>query len=497
MRPPAAADAPRRVLTRAEAIALADAAIGMVTVPTVGVQVSHRAAAVASVTNNHQPHCDDIDELALNFVTRLGSDIPVIVGTNVRDAATLRQMIRNAEMKKTPPVRKEDQEDETDPDLPIKHALGPKQYLPVTLWHDSTTHAMETARGETLARMINVMHDAGAGARDLVMAGTVALTSRVRLCHYIHGMSAWGEGTDSEVTVSVRSQDGRASGWRGQAARDWTQMQPEQVVRDAVTMANKMRGAVRLEPGRYTAILGAAAVGQLVHMMADLFLARANRGGAGPFGLANSPDGHLLRLGQRVFDERITMYTDPNDPMGGDFPFFEEDGTPSGAQTWIEHGVLRALAYDPSDAMEYGKTPIKQPISMHVTGAGKLSTIEEMISTCERGVYVNRFSNVQLVDFKSGAMSGNTRDGCFFIKDGKIHSPVTNFRFFESPFIAFNKVLAVGTPERIAFGFTPPTDTSFGAKGFAGALETWPNPPVIVPPCMFRDFNFSALSDAV
>jgi predicted Zn-dependent protease len=90
----------------------------------------------------------------------------------------------------------------------------------------------------------------------------------------------------------------------------------------------------------------------------------------------------------------------------------------------------------------------------------------------------------------SGLMTGVTRDGCFLIKDGKIAKPVKNFRFTESPFLAFNKVEMIGEPERVAFGYDVPREHTDGPT-------RWPHLPIIVPPMMIQDFNFTALSDAV
>jgi predicted Zn-dependent protease len=117
-----------------------------------------------------------------------------------------------------------------------------------------------------------------------------------------------------------------------------------------------------------------------------------------------------------------------------------------------------------------------------------------MIAQCERGIYVTRLAGVTVVDRPSGTMSGVTRDGCFLVKDGKIAQPVINFRFYQSPVVSFNNVLALGVPQRVSFGFTP---AGGGGGRFDEALQAWPQPPVIVPPMMVQDFNFVALVDAI
>jgi predicted Zn-dependent protease len=182
------------------------------------------------------------------------------------------------------------------------------------------------------------------------------------------------------------------------------------------------------------------------------------------------------------------MISDPSDPDGGYQPFFGS-GFASPKMSWIEGGTLKNLAYSVGYAMARGKPYAENPWSIRVTGGN--TTIEQMIAQCQEGVYVNRFSSVDLVDMSTGMMTGVTRDGCFFVKNGKIDRPIKNFRFLESPFVFMNNVEAMGVPERAAFGYTPPAVTYYDP------FSTWPRRPVIVPPMMVRDFNFSALSDAV
>jgi predicted Zn-dependent protease len=304
---------------------------------------------------------------------------------------------------------------------------------------------------------------------------------------------AWGESTDSELTVTARTLDGTGSGWSGQAHRDWTQIQPERLVHEAIDLAQRSQHPVRVEPGKYTAILSADAVGALVAPMSGFFhIVVAASAENFPFGYTEERKGlPPCRLGERVFDPRISLWTDPADPECGDFPFFP-DGIPSGRETWVKDGVLRAMAYDTTDGPARHKTPVQDPVCVRMSGG--TTSIAEMIATCERGIYVHRFSSVIIVDKHSGTMSGVTRDGCFLIKDGKIAQPIINFRFYQSPVLAFNNVLALGVPQRVSFGFAPPAR---GSGRFNEALGTWPRPPMVLPPMMVHDFNFAALVDAV
>jgi predicted Zn-dependent protease len=306
------------------------------------------------------------------------------------------------------------------------------------------------------------------------------------LCYSTFGLSAWSESTDSEVSVTARSLDGTGSGWSGHAHRDVTKLAIDRVVREAKDIALRSRGAVRFEPGRRTAILSATAVGQLMKRATQLFNGTVS---GVPFVLnASRPDGRTTRITEHVADPRVTLWTDPSDADNGDVPFFDL-GYPSGRATWIERGVLKTLSYDPIEAGNRQITAVKPPFAMQMSGGD--TSIAQMIATCDLGIYVNRFSDVTISDWQSGTMTGTTRDGCFLVKDGKIIKPITNFRFYESPVLMLTKILALGTPERVAFGFSPPR---LDAADFG---EPWPYAPVVMPPMTVRDFNFSAMSDAV
>jgi predicted Zn-dependent protease len=122
--------------------------------------------------------------------------------------------------------------------------------------------------------------------------------------------------------------------------------------------------------------------------------------------------------------------------------------------------------------------------------SGGETSVAQMIAQCKEGVFVNRVSDVDMIDVYTCLLTGATHGGCFLVKDGKISKPIKNFRFLESPFFFLNRIEALGQPERAAFGYTP-TATYGDGDG------TWPRQPVIVPPMMVRDFNFSALCDAV
>jgi predicted Zn-dependent protease len=187
-----------------------------------------------------------------------------------------------------------------------------------------------------------------------------------------------------------------------------------------------------------------------------------------------SKSGGKSRLGDKIVDERVTIYSDPANP---DLPAapWSGDGRPQEKTMWIEKGVVKNLAYSRYWAQKQGKKAIPSP--NNVIMAGGTATLEDMIKSTQRGILVTKLWYIREVDPQTILLTGLTRDGTFYIENGKIKHPVKNFRFNESPVIMLNNLETLGKPERV--------------------LSTESNQSYLVPPMKIREFTFTSLSDAV
>ena len=181
-----------------------------------------------------------------------------------------------------------------------------------------------------------------------------------------------------------------------------------------------------------------------------------------------SKKGGTTRLGEKLFDEKVTMYSDPLHP---DLPSatYNNDGQSLKKTVWVDKGVVKNLAYSRYWAKQKGVEPL--PAANRMIMDGGTTSLENMIKGTDRGILVTRFWYIRFVDPQTLLLTGLTRDGTFYIENGKIQFPIKNFRFNESPVIMLNNVEELGKPER--------TDS------------------MIVPPMKIRDFTFTSLSDAV
>jgi predicted Zn-dependent protease len=91
------------------------------------------------------------------------------------------------------------------------------------------------------------------------------------------------------------------------------------------------------------------------------------------------------------------------------------------------------------------------------------ATVDEMIASVKRGVYVTRFHYMNVEDPVRALFTGMTRDGTFLIENGKLTRPVKNLRFTQSAIQSLNACRGV-TRERRFVG------TEEGANFVPGLL---------------------------
>lgn len=350
--------------------------------------------------------------------------------------------------------------------------LGAQTYLQVPAYAERTAALSPETRADAVSRLIATARAVGREAGDLFVAGFLEANARATVIATSRGLFAYHQQTDVNLSTTVRTPDGTGSGWAQGAARDWGLIDPETLGRRAAEKAVASRNPVAIEPGMYTAVLEAGAVASLIPSIAGALDARSADEGRSPFSTA----GGGTKVGEKIADERVTLYSDPTDPDLLAQPF-DGEGLPIRRTVWVERGVLRNLSYSRYWAQQRGKEPTGGgggfggvPGGLKMPGGTK--SVEELIAGTERGILVTHFFYTNILDARNGLMTGLTRDGTFLIEKGKIARAVKNFRWNESPLIMVNKIEEIGAVERTRIG-------------------------QVLPAMRVRDFNFASISDAV
>jgi len=435
---------------------------------------THTAIGMARVMMGRVRMQDNGDRVELWLMTQWGHRAGMWLGVDQLDRESLQRAARtlNRAARDLPQVPLWAS--------PYSMPLHSRTYLPNTAWHDSTAAAFANARHQAVATLMDPILDAGFTASAFVGVFAQSLVHANK-----QGLAVAGQATDSEIVVTGWTDDRSGSGWAGQAARDWQRLTPSRVAARAIELTTRSAHPVAFEPGRYTVILDRPAVAQIVHAMGLAFNARLTLIGQTPLYNRRTK---MSRLGERIMDARLSLSSDPNDPDAGFLPF-NGDGMPLAPMTWVDHGIHTNLGFDAEFAASMGyahPNDAQTALRFQRVDGAPTHTVDEMIANCQRGIYVNRLTNIAADDPDPtvGTLTGLTSGGCFVIRNGKIEKPIKNLRFRESPWQFLNRLEAMGTAERAAFGFAP----------WAGG---WPIDPIVVPPLMIREFNFTALAEAV
>ncbi len=287
------------------------------------------------------------------------------------------------------------------------------------------------------------------------------------------GAFAYNKSTGVDFTVTMRSNDGTGSGWVARNFNDVNKLNTAEASAIAMEKALRSRDAKAIEPGKYTVILEPNAAADLLGLM--LFSMNARQADEGRSFLSKKGGG--TKLGEKIVDERVNIYTDPwNEevPTGN----WAGNGLPRKKMDLIKNGTVANMIYDRYWASQKNTEATPFPGNRIMDGGN--ASIEDMIKDTKKGVLVTRFWYIRAVDPQTLLYTGLTRDGTFYIENGKIKHPIKNFRFNESPVIMLNNLETLGKQMRVASG---------GGPGGGGSS--------LIPAMKIRDFTFSSLSDAV
>ncbi len=351
-----------------------------------------------------------------------------------------------------------------DPELMPE--LGPQTYQQTNAWVERTILDAEMRSG-AVSRAIESASAVGRSAGQIFSAGYLEANARATSVATARGLFAYHRSTDIDLSVTARTPDGTGSGWATGGARDFGRVDPASIGRIAAQKVLASRNPQALDPGLYTAVLEPAAVTDLVPLLSGALNARTADEGRSPF----SKPGGGTRIGEKVMDERVTLYSDPNDPQLLGRPF-DNDGLPLRRVVWVDQGILRNLAYSRFWAQKQDKQPTGSPLAGGLALTGGTKTTEEIIAGCQRGILITHFFYIRSLDPRTVLETGLTRDGTFLIEHGRITRALKNFRWNESPLLMLNRLEDIGRPVLTTAG-------------------------LLMPPVRVRDFNFSSLSDAV
>jgi predicted Zn-dependent protease len=396
-----------------------------------------------------------ISSTTMAISSAFGKKLGVITLNEYTDAAIESAVRKSEELAKLAPENPEY--------MPF---LGPQTYAPPAKTFVPETAAMTPAQRTTMvAQSLQIAKD-----NKLTAAGFLQSSAGFSAMMNSKGLFAYNKSTDINFSVTLRTADSLGSGYSTKDYNDVAKLDAAAFSKIAAQKATGSSAARAIEPGKYTVILEPAAGIVLLEQLYGSLDARSADEGRSFL----SKPGGKTRLGEKMVDERINIYSDP---ANTELPTssWSGDGQPLQKMSWIEKGVVKNFTYSRYWAQKKGVKPIPYPNGFIMEGGTQ--SLEDLIKGTEKGILVTRLWYIRPVDPQTLLYTGLTRDGTFYIENGQIKFPIKNFRFNESPVIMLNNLDALGKAER----------TVSGESGQSA----------LIPPMRIRDFTFSSLSDAV
>ena len=445
---------PEGVLSRDEAQALVERTVKLSTADAVRVSVQSSRETNLRFADNQLSTSGVTTNTTIRIQSVFGKRKASVV-TNDRSDEGLRRAVQQSEA--IARLAPEDPE--------YLGELGAQTYAAVDAWSERTAGLTAEDRAKAA---LTALAPARAG-NELTVAGFLICNAAASAIGTNAGLFAYHRGTTANYTLTARTTDGTGSGWVGAEDTDWDRIDFAGVATRAIEKARASRNPVAIEPGRYTVIFEPEATANLVGLMANAFQARAADEGRSAFAKAGG-----TKLGERIVDPRVTLLSDPRDPLILSSPF-DGEGLPLDRQVWVQDGVLNQLAYSRYWANRQGKTPTGGSGGLRMADGPE--SLASLIAGTTRGILVTRLWYLRPLDQRTLMYTGLTRDGTFLVENGKIARSIKNFRFNDSPLFMLNNLEGIGKAVRTA-----------GGEG---------GPGVAMPPIRVRDFNFTSLSDAV
>ncbi|GBE64936.1 peptidase [Mycobacterium sp. MFM001] len=258
--------------------------------------------------------------------------------------------------------------------------------------------------------------------------------------------------TQPTGSVEINAKRGGASAWAGVGTPDFADVPTDLLLEQLSTRLGWAERTMELPAGRYETIMPPSTVADMMIYLGWTMSGRGAQEGRTAF----SKPGGGTRVGERLTDMPLTLYSDPFAPRLGCGPFVAatsssetvsifDNGMDIRRVDWLRDGVINALAYPRAAAAEFGAPVAVAADNLLMTGGH--STLADMIAETERGLLLTTFWYIREVDPTTLLLTGLTRDGVYLVADGEVVAAVNNFRFNESPLDLLRRASQVGASE--------------------------------------------------
>ncbi|WP_013323993.1 TldD/PmbA family protein [Gloeothece verrucosa] len=317
-------------------------------------------------------------------------------------------------------------------------------------------------RGEKVKQVCQWCSQAGVEG-----SGTLSTGTKVQAVGNSLGLSGYNCTTEANFGITARVDSG--SSWSSHSATGIDLIPLEGTTETVIKRALSSRNPQEIQPDVYPVVFEAAAFAELLSwVIGNLDARAADEGRSFMSRIDEQGKAAGNRLGEALFSPLVQVSRNPAHPLLQSGTFFE-DGLSNHYLEIIKDGIAENLSYSRYWAQQQGKQPTGALFPMVM--AGSKQSLSDLIAQTERGILVSRAWYVRYVNPRTLEVTGMTRDGTFWIEEGKIAYPIKNLRFNQCLPAMLRDVDGVSSVQR------------FGNR--------------VVPGVRVKAFNFSSVTDSV
>jgi predicted Zn-dependent protease len=298
------------------------------------------------------------------------------------------------------------------------------------------------------------------------------------------GMRLRHDSPVGRVEMTGKSHQRSRSTWDGVETHDFKDVSVSAIDANIRQRLEWQAKKIDIPAGRYDTIFPSGSVADIYVYMMWVAGGRDAFEGQSVF----SKKGGGTRIGEKLSNVGLQLFSTPTHPVLAGSPFVSastsssftsvfDNGQKQSQVDWIKDGVLQSLVQTRASAQltSLPYTPFGDNLIMNVDGgSGKL---EDLVKKVDNGLLLTTLWYIRMVDPNSLLLTGLTRDGVYYVKNGEVQGATNNFRWNDSPVSALSRIAHVGATE-----WTQPRE-------WAGDMTS-----MSVPPMVIKDFNMSTVS---
>jgi predicted Zn-dependent protease len=286
------------------------------------------------------------------------------------------------------------------------------------------------------------------------------------------------------VEMTGKSHQRSRSTWDGVETHDFKDVSVAKIDANIRQRLEWQAKKIDLPAGRYDTIFPSGSVADIYVYMMWVAGGRDAFEGQSVF----SKKGGGTRVGEKLSNVALQLFSTPTHPVLSGAPFVAastsssftsvfDNGQKQSQVDWIKDGVLQSLVQTRASAQltSLPYTPFGDNLIMSVDGAS--GNLEDLVKTVDNGLLLTTLWYIRMVDPNSLLLTGLTRDGVYYVKNGEVQGATNNFRWNDSPVSALSRIAHAGATE-----WTQPRE-------WAGDMTS-----MSVPPMVIKDFNMSTVS---